>query len=144
MSLRILVSLCSNRFKLYLIPVVYTLILFKIYSLYVLLLLKEKKNNQQPMTNMWSPSFTQRMPVALPRPEALQSLSLLSFRPPMQFFFRVHQIHEPNLLSSCFLRSLSSPLPVLHQFNLLPQKFILRRWLCSALALNPGKKVSFS
>lgn len=80
--------------------------LFKIYGLFVLLLLKKKKTKQeQPMTNIWSASFTQRLQVVLPRPEALQFLPLLTSRASMQFCFR-DQVREPNLLSYCFSPSI--------------------------------------
>lgn len=116
----------------YLIPVIYTLKLFKIHGLHILILLKNKTNN---------PWLTHEMHSFLNKCQwfcwdfKLYTLSLLTFRALTQFFFK-DQIHEPNLISSCFFPSLWSPLPVLYQFNLFPLKFILRRWL----TLNTGKK----
>lgn len=110
---------------------IYTLKLFKIYGLHDLILLKNKTNNPL-LTHEMHPSLNkcQRFCWDL----KLYTLSLITFRVSKQFF--TDQIHEPNLISSCFFPSLSCPLPVLDQFNLFPLKFILRRWL----ALNMGKK----
>lgn len=76
--------LCSNRFKLYLTPVVYSLKLIKISGLYVLLLLKKKKKKNNPqLTSEVHPSLNKCQQFCWD--PKLCSLLLLTFRAQCSF-----------------------------------------------------------